>query len=48
MPGKDFEDNLVMACAELMELDAIVTRNKVDFAGSTISVLTPSELLARI
>ena len=25
MPGIDFEDYLVMACAELMELDAVVT-----------------------
>jgi predicted nucleic acid-binding protein len=43
--GQDFEDNLVMACAELMGLDVIVTRNKDDFADASIKILSPSELL---
>ncbi len=48
LSGWDFEDNLVMACAELLGLDVIVTRNQVDFANATVSVLTPSELLAQL
>ncbi len=48
MPGQDFEDNLIIACAELMGLEIIVTRNKRDFIDATVSVLTPSELLSRL
>jgi hypothetical protein len=35
-----------IACAVQARLDAIVTRNPKDFAGSPIPVLTPTELLA--
>jgi predicted nucleic acid-binding protein len=48
MPGSDFEDNLQIACAVEAGLDAIVTRDLKGFAGSTVAVLTPAELLARI
>lgn len=44
--GSDFEDNLHIACAVQASLDAIVTRNRKDFAGSPAPVLTPAELLA--
>jgi predicted nucleic acid-binding protein len=46
--GSDFEDNLQIACAVESRLDAIVTRNPGDFAGSPVMVLTPAELLARL
>jgi hypothetical protein len=46
LPGSDFEDNLQIACAVQACLDAIVTRNPQDFAGSPVPVLTPAELLA--
>ena len=46
--GSDFEDNLQIACAVEAKLDAIVTRNPKDFAGSPVPVLTPAELLALI
>ena len=45
LPGSDFEDNLHIACAVEARLDAIVTRNTKDFAGSPVPVLTPAELL---
>lgn len=45
LPGSDFEDNLQIACAMEAKLDAIVTRNPMDFAGSQVAVLTPAELL---
>jgi predicted nucleic acid-binding protein len=48
LPGNDIEDNLVMACASLANLDAIVTRDPKGFAGSPVSVLSPAELLARL
>ena len=48
LPGNDFEDNLQIAGASVVGLDAIVTRNKPDFKGATIPVLTPMELLAQL
>ena len=41
LPGSDFEDNLQIACAVEARLDAIVTRNPKDFAGSPVLILTP-------
>lgn len=46
--GTDFEDNLQMVCAELSQLDAIVTRDPDDFKMSSVVVLTPAQLLARL
>jgi predicted nucleic acid-binding protein len=46
--GSDYEDDLQIGCASDNRLDAIVTRNPRDFAGSPILVLTPAELLARL
>ena len=48
LPRKDFEDNLQIAGATIASLDAIVTRNKGDFAGAKLVVLTPAELLAQL
>lgn len=48
LPSDDFEDNLQIACATLAGLDAIVTRDKKGFQGSTITVLTPTELLTQL
>jgi predicted nucleic acid-binding protein len=46
LPDSDFEDNLQIVCASEGKLDAIVTRNPKDFAGSPLPVVTPAELLA--
>jgi hypothetical protein len=48
LAGHDFEDNLVLACAMVAGLDAIVTRDPRGFVGSTIPVLSPAELLAQL
>lgn len=48
LPADDFEDNLQIVCATLAGLDAIVTRDKDGFQGSTITVPTPTELLAQL
>jgi predicted nucleic acid-binding protein len=46
--GSDFEDDLQIECAALACLDAIVTRDPKDFAGSIVPILTPTELVARV
>lgn len=46
--GSDYEDDLQIECASDARLDAIVTRNPKDFAGSPILVMTPAELLAQL
>ena len=43
--GADFEDNLQIACADLANLDAIVTRDTSGFQAATVPILTPAELL---
>ena len=48
LAGDDFEDNVQIACATIAGMDAIVTRNGADFAGAALSILTPSELVARL
>jgi hypothetical protein len=48
LPGSDHEDNLQIACASPSGLDAIITRDPKGFAGSTIEVLSPAELLERV
>ena len=45
LSGPDFEDNVQIACAELNELDAIVTRNPKDFEGTSIAVWSPAQCL---
>jgi predicted nucleic acid-binding protein len=48
LPGSDFEDNLLIACAVAANLDAIVTRDPRGFAGSPVAVLSPAELLEQL
>lgn len=42
---KDFEDAVQSSAAELHQIDLIITRNKDDFSGATLMVLTPKEFL---
>ena len=45
----DFEDAVQLACAEINQLDGIVTRDRKDFAATTtIRVWTPEQLLDEI
>lgn len=48
MGGKDFEDDVQIACAVTAGIDAIVTRNSSDFAFSPVRVMSPTELLAAL
>ena len=48
LPGTDFEDNLQLAAAAAVPLDAVVTRDPSGFAGFPVTVLTPTDLLARL
>jgi hypothetical protein len=43
--GPDFEDDLQIACALQVNVDAIVTRDPRGFAASPIPVLTPADLV---
>ena len=45
--AKDFEDCLVATCAKSIHCDYIITRNKKDFEGFDISILTPTEFLQK-
>ncbi len=45
LPFADYEDAVQTASAKTENLDAIVTRNKNDFASATIPVYSPSEFL---
>jgi predicted nucleic acid-binding protein len=47
-PAPDFEDNVLIACAMLARLDAIVTRDPKGFVGSPVPALSPAELLAQL
>ncbi len=44
----DFEDAVQEACAMRENLDAIVTRVRADFAGSTIPIFSAGELLQNL
>jgi predicted nucleic acid-binding protein len=48
MPGRDFEDNLQIACALAEGLDAIVTSNIKDFRSAGITLYTPTQLVKRL
>jgi predicted nucleic acid-binding protein len=48
MSGRDFEDNLQIACALTDFTEAIVTRNPGDFRASPIAVYTPTQFLAEL
>lgn len=44
----DFEDGLVRACAELNDVDFIVSRDRDAFAGSTVRCVSSREYLTRV
>ena len=48
MSGSDFEDNLQIACAMQAGIDIIVTRDPRGFSGSSVPVLSPSELRSQM
>ncbi len=48
LTGNDLEDNLLIACAMIASLNAIVTRDPAGFKASAITVLNPTELLAHL
>ena len=48
LPGIDFEDNIIMACAEAERLDMIITRNLGDFQRSPITAMTPADFVKRL
>ena len=48
MSGRDFEDNLQIACAVEQGLDAIVTSNIKDFRAAGITLYTPAQLIKRL
>ncbi|GAB4540169.1 MAG: hypothetical protein Fur002_06420 [Anaerolineales bacterium] len=48
LPFTDYEDAMQTASALIENLDAIVTRNKNDFAGASIPVYSPAEFLQLI
>ncbi len=48
LSGSDYEDNVQVACAELNELDAIVTRDPSDFEGSPIPIWSSGECRRRL
>jgi hypothetical protein len=48
LEGVDFEDDLQVACAMSVPLDAIVTRDPAGFATSPIPAFTPAQLIAQL
>ncbi|MGZ3582957.1 MAG: PIN domain-containing protein [Ktedonobacterales bacterium] len=48
LPGNDFEDNVVMACAEAERLDFIITRNTDDFQHSPVKAIEPLTLVKHL
>lgn len=44
LPGSDFEDNVIIACAEAENLDAIITRDAKGFKHSSIQAIDPTTL----
>lgn len=48
LAGSDFEDNLQIACAMLMQLDIIVTRNLSGFSVDNVQILTPQQMLLEL
>jgi predicted nucleic acid-binding protein len=45
---RDFEDDVHIACAAASRVDAIVTRDAGGFTASSVPVLSPAELLAKL
>lgn len=47
-PGRDFEDNIQMACANSVRADYLITRNIKDYLHSFVPAVTPDQYLALI
>lgn len=45
LPGKDFEDNIQIACAIFAGVAAIVTRDSAGFQATTVPALSPDEFV---
>ena len=45
---RDFEDAVLDEAGQMAGVDCVVTRNMKDFAGSSLKVFDPNELLAQI
>lgn len=45
LSGADFEDNVCIACATSIAADWIVTRDSTGFAQSSVSAITPADLI---
>lgn len=45
---KDFEDGIQLACADISQLDGIVTRDPKDFIDSSLPIYSPTELLNQL
>jgi predicted nucleic acid-binding protein len=48
LPILDLEDALQVACAARDQLTALVTRDQGGFAGSTVPIWSPAELIAQL
>jgi len=48
LPGDDYEDNVLIRCAVVAGLDAIVTRDAADFAAAPLPILSPLQLIERL
>jgi len=48
LPLPDYEDALIVACANRSKIDFIVTRNLKDFADASIKIMSPSDFLANL
>lgn len=48
LPGNDFEDNVQIICAQVMQLDLIVTRDPKGFSHSPIPAIEPSEIVQHL
>lgn len=45
---RDYEDATQAAAAEFYQLDAVVTRNVQDYANSSVTALSPADLVSRL
>ncbi|MEW6281227.1 MAG: PIN domain-containing protein [Candidatus Eremiobacterota bacterium] len=48
LSGSDYEDDVLIACAETLGLDGIVTRDTARFRAASLGVWTPRECLDRL
>ena len=48
LPGNDYEDNVQIACARFLRLDAIVTRDRDGFREAPISIWSPEDCIRHI